>query len=966
MKDDGILSASPEDLRGDENDSHFARPQWREVYQGGSPQAEYAVFQRLAQDVMKLQLIAMRRRRASSTLRAFHAKPVFATKRALLRIADNVPEDLRVGWISPGKTFPVILRFSNAGEIPQPDNKPDLRGVAFRILVSGDEHHDLLMTNFPVSHARNAAQFVAFALATAGGPIRTLFGLVGLTFRYGPAEVARMLRNVQTARSQKVSSFAYETFWSRGAYKWGHTLAVHLSLKGMADSTRDATVSSGDAQYLTDELAERLMRGDVRFELRVQRYQNERMTPIEDTAVAWLERDSPPQTIAYLTIESQDVDGADARAAAQTIEELRFNPWNTTEEFRPLGNLNRARKLAYDASSAQRLSYRWLTEPPFRNVIFSGIARGVFSIVNRFVPWHRLPPRIGLFDLDGFRHVLRAENLIDTDRPDAPPKPRPSQPEVPEDVRRVRTFDGTFNDLSAPRMGAQGAPFGRNINPVYRPDLFEQPNPIVVSRELLAREKFIPATSLNVLAAAWIQFQVHDWVNHARYALGERDVIVPLPAGMQCVNSVGGPSEDVMRIAGNKELEETIEGAPVFGNDGTHWWDSSEVYGDNGKTARALSDGAKLRLPNGYLPEDVNGQEITGFNQSWWLGLSTMHTLFAREHNVLCDELRKAYPSWNDERVFQTARLIVSALIAKIHTVEWTPAILATEAIDIALHANWSGPPSDWFSKAALWLVDAHSLTGIPKTNPDHDGVPYSLTEDFITVYRMHPLIPDDYEFFDCGDGHIIADYAFGDIQGLRTDAIMRSTGLSNVIYSFGVANPGAITLHNFPNGLRQFVRDGEIVDMAVVDIVRTRRRGVPRYNDFRAALHKPRIGRWEDLTANPESVRRLREVYGDIDMVDTVVGLLGETPPEGFGFSDTAFRIFILMASRRIQSDRFLTVDFRPEIYSPLGMDWIANNGMTSVILRHCPELSALVPRTTSAFAPWRAPIPHGFGAGG
>ena len=74
-------------------------------------------------------------------------------------------------------------------------------------------------------------------------------------------------------------------------------------------------------------------------------------------------------------------------------------------------------------------------------------------------------------------------------------------------------------------------------------------------------------------------------------------------------------------------------------------------------------------------------------------------------------------------------------------------------------------------------------------------------------------------------------------------------------------------------------------------------------------------------------------------------MGLLGEQPPPGFGFSDTAFRIFILMASRRLQSDRFLTVDFRPEIYTPFGMDWIANNGMTSLILRHCPELAAVMP---------------------
>ena len=112
------------------------------------------------------------------------------------------------------------------------------------------------------------------------------------------------------------------------------------------------------------------------------------------------------------------------------------------------------------------------------------------------------------------------------------------------------------------------------------------------------------------------------------------------------------------------------------------------------------------------------------------------------------------------------------------------------------------------------------------------------------------------------------------------------------------------------------------------------------------ASLAQPRIKRWEDLCANEESVRRMRELYRSIDEVDTMVGLFAETPPAGFGFSDTAFRIFILMASRRLQSDRFLTVDFRPEVYSPFGMDWVAQNGMTSLILRHCPDLAAVLPR--------------------
>ncbi len=53
-------------------------------------------------------------------------------------------------------------------------------------------------------------------------------------------------------------------------------------------------------------------------------------------------------------------------------------------------------------------------------------------------------------------------------------------------------------------------------------------------------------------------------------------------------------------------------------------------------------------------PDDVDGQTVTGFNVSWWLGLAGMHTLFAREHNVLCDELRSHDKGCDDERVFQT------------------------------------------------------------------------------------------------------------------------------------------------------------------------------------------------------------------------------------------------------------------------------------------------------------------------
>ena len=935
---------------------------WRETYEGGGPEAERLLFDQLAVDIMAVQLKSQKTGKQANLARTFHAKAVYTAVEAELVFIDDLPQDLRCGFAQPGARHPTVVRLSNANGFGQADSKPDLRGLALRVAGGDGATHDLLATSFPVSHARNARQFVAFARATAGGPIGRLFGLIGLVFKFGPFETARMVSNVLSAR-RKTTSLALESYWSRGAIRWGETLAVRYLLRPAPGALPAPPPNTLDPNFLSAEFTSRLQAGEVRFDLCLQRFVDERTTPIEDTAAAWTEQASPSVRVATLVIRAPTASATETLVEGRQIDELAFNPWNTTDDFRPLGNLNRARKTAYDASSAHRLDYRFLTVVPWRNRVMQSLLPPLFEFINRFVAWHKLPLRLSLMNLDSFRFLLRKKNLIDTEVREAPPTVRALPRPIPEEVRRGRDDDGCFTDVSAERMGAKGAAFGRNMQPILRPDLFDTPSPILISRELLQRKAFIPARSLNILAAAWIQFQVHDWVNHARYPLGRDDVRIPLPPDMSWRNTPDGPVESEMRIAGNTHhvLPPTDRPAIYFRNTETHWWDASQLYGDVVTKTKKLREGPKIRLDHGYLPEDVNRLEITGFNQNWWLGLSAMHLLFAREHNVICDELRSAYRDWSDERIFQTARLIVAALIAKIHTIEWTPAILGTKALEVAMNTNWSGPPAnDWGTRAGIWLIDQHSLVGIPKTTPDHSGAPYCLTEDFVTVYRMHPLIPDDYGFYDSTTGRKLSDQTFLDIQGDDTDHFMRNTGLKDVLYSFGVAYPGAITLHNFPNALMKFERDGEMVDMSVVDLVRTRQRGVPRYNDFRAALHRPRLRRWEDLTADPEDVRLLKDIYKDIDLVDTVVGLFGETPPEGFGFSDTAFRIFILMASRRLQSDRFLNVDFRAEVYSPLGMDWVANNGMKSIIQRHCPELAPLFPQNGSAFAPWRPIVPN------
>ena len=103
-----------------------------------------------------------------------------------------------------------------------------------------------------------------------------------------------------------------------------------------------------------------------------------------------------------------------------------------------------------------------------------------------------------------------------------------------------------------------------------------------------------------------------------------------------------------------------------------------------------------------------------------------------------------------------------------------------------------------------------------------------------------------------------------------------------------------------------------------------------------------------------------MREVYeGRIDRVDLMVGMFAEPKPTGFGFSDTAFRIFILMASRRLKSDRFFGIDYTPEVYTPEGIDWIENTTMIDVMARHYPGLRAVcaAPTTPSRPGPARAP---------
>lgn len=143
---------------------------WVEVYDGGSPEAERAGFHRLAQAMLDIQEKNRQASGASHVARTLHSKMVAGVTNAELQVDAELPDQFHVGHFVPGAVLRGSVRFSNASGVPKPDGAPDMRGIAVKIALADGKIHDLLMTNYPVSHARNANQFVEFATIASGDP----------------------------------------------------------------------------------------------------------------------------------------------------------------------------------------------------------------------------------------------------------------------------------------------------------------------------------------------------------------------------------------------------------------------------------------------------------------------------------------------------------------------------------------------------------------------------------------------------------------------------------------------------------------------------------------------------------------------------------------------------------------------------------------------------------------------------
>ena len=300
------------------------------------------------------------------------------------------------------------------------------------------------------------------------------------------------------------------------------------------------------------------------------------------------------------------------------------------------------------------------------------MSRWPFSLYNdaaaaldRRVGWDKLPKPIAMLVLIGLRNILREKNLYDTGRGPL------DQPNIDDHPRYLtaRTLDGTFNNLDDPLMGSLGSRFGRNVplNATVRESDPLEPNPRLVARELLTRDEFIPATTLNLLAGAWIQFEVHDWFSHGKNET-ENPWLVPLDADDPWPEKPMPIPRTRRDPSSNGDGRRRSSPTTRIGGTGRR---STGAIRRSPRRSRPASTASCTIDDRGLIPDAIESHvDLTGVAGNFWVGLALLHSLFMREHNAVCDHLHATHPELSDDELFDKARLVVSALMAKIHTVD--------------------------------------------------------------------------------------------------------------------------------------------------------------------------------------------------------------------------------------------------------------------------------------------------------
>jgi hypothetical protein len=264
-------------------------------------------------------------------------------------VEPDLPVELRVGIFKESRTYPAWIRFSNQNSPPLPDKDKDIRGMAIKLmgvegkkLIEGKENEqtqDFLLISTDVFVTKDVVEFEKLINSLVSGRIKLIFFF--LTH-------LRVAFNLLTS-NKRFASPLEARYWSTTPYLFG-SKAVKYSAKP-SSSLKSKVPKNPSDNYLREAMAERLAACEVTFDFMIQFQKNTRTMPIEDPGKRWSQKDSPFIKAATIKIPVQEFDSPEQ---IEFGDNLSFTPWHSLPEHRPLGGINRARKIVYEALSEFR------------------------------------------------------------------------------------------------------------------------------------------------------------------------------------------------------------------------------------------------------------------------------------------------------------------------------------------------------------------------------------------------------------------------------------------------------------------------------------------------------------------------------------------------------------------------------------------------------------------------------------
>ncbi len=290
-------------------------------------------------------LIEMNQKQNDRIRRDAHPKTHGCVKAQWTPITSNLKPELKTGVFAETQTIPAWIRFSNGASdgLKVPDSKPDVRGFAIK-LMTPQRNQDFLMVSLTRFFSRDSEDYFNFSKAISEGSVATaLYFLTNI-------KNGIIIKSGQI----KIKSVLEAEYFSPVPSKLGNQSMRFKVTPCQTNFLPNKSVDENQPNYLSESLFKQLSTGTACFDFYVQPNNDPKLNKLEDPTLTWNEEKSPFVKVARIDIEKQNDFGTNDRL--NFCDNLSFNPWHTYPENRPLGQINRTRKLVYEEISKFRHS----------------------------------------------------------------------------------------------------------------------------------------------------------------------------------------------------------------------------------------------------------------------------------------------------------------------------------------------------------------------------------------------------------------------------------------------------------------------------------------------------------------------------------------------------------------------------------------------------------------------------------